>query len=78
MFFNKIIVTLFGSRRPTTKRDLSQIDSVLLHPVGDAIGDAVAHGLHLRQLKECYPNLKIGVFVTARNRAIFAAGLDLA
>ncbi|WP_048758270.1 glycosyltransferase family 9 protein [Necropsobacter massiliensis] len=73
MLIKRVIANVFGSRRPTKKTDLGQLDSVLLNPVGDAIGDAVAHGLHLRQLKACYPHLKIGVFVTERNRAVFAA-----
>ncbi|WP_373099243.1 MULTISPECIES: glycosyltransferase family 9 protein [Pasteurellaceae] len=73
MLIKRVIAKIFGSRQPTKNTDLSRIDSVLLNPVGDAIGDAVAHGLHLRQLKKSYPQLKVGVFVTERNRAVFAA-----
>ncbi len=73
MLIKRVIAKIFGSRRPTKKTDLGRLDSVLLNPVGDAIGDAVAHGLHLRQLKAGYPHLKVGVFVTERNRAVFAA-----
>ncbi len=73
MLIKGLIVKFFGYRMPTQNRDLSSVDSVLLNPVGDAIGDAVVHGLHLRQLKSCYPNLKIGVFVTERNEPVFKA-----
>ncbi|HBO39376.1 MAG TPA: heptosyltransferase, partial [Pasteurellaceae bacterium] len=73
MLIKLLIAKYFGQRCPTKRVDLSRIDSVLLNPLGDAVGDAVAHGLHLRQLKQRYPNVRIGVFVTARNKAVFQA-----
>ncbi|WP_165867187.1 glycosyltransferase family 9 protein [Lonepinella koalarum] len=73
MLIKKLMVIFWGSRKPTKCRDLSQVKSVLLNPIGDAIGDAIVHGLHLRQLKSRYPNLKIGVLVTDRNKVVFEA-----
>ena len=67
----KIIAKLAGKRSAQTI-DLMAIKSVLLKPIGDAIGDAIAHTAHLNQLKSANPNLVIGVIVTERNRDIFA------
>lgn len=71
--FRSLLVKLCGKRVPALDDDLSQTDSILLNPVGDAIGDAIVHSLHLRQLKQAYPNARTAVFVTNRNRAIFEA-----
>ncbi|WP_109078860.1 glycosyltransferase family 9 protein [Aggregatibacter kilianii] len=67
----KLIAKLAGKRKEE-KIDLMAIKSVLLKPIGDAIGDAVAHTAHLKQLKLTNPELIIGVLVTERNRDIFA------
>lgn len=67
----KIIAKLAGKRSAQTI-DLMTIKSVLLKPIGDAIGDAIAHTAHLNQLKSGNPDLVIGVIVTERNRDIFA------
>lgn len=50
--------------------DFNQLKSVLIRPIGDAVGDAVAHCAHLRQLKQAFPHIRTGCFVTARNRAV--------
>lgn len=67
----KNIAKLAGKREPTTI-NLNQTRSILIKPIGDAIGDAIAHTAHLNQLKQANPKLKIGVLVTNRNRTIFA------
>lgn len=41
MFIKVLIAKFFGQRQPTTRLDLSQVDSVLLSPIGDAVGDAI-------------------------------------
>lgn len=53
-----------------------QFNSILVRPIGDAVGDAVAHNGHLRQLKQSLTHLRVGCFVTERNRDVFiAAGI---
>lgn len=66
----KLIAHLAGKRGPI-EIELDRIDSILLKPIGDAIGDAVAHTAHLHQLKKANPKVKIGVIVTNRNRDLF-------
>ncbi|TDQ57924.1 ADP-heptose:LPS heptosyltransferase [Mesocricetibacter intestinalis] len=68
----KKLITLLFARRKKREQDLSRIRSVILKPIGDAIGDAIVHTAHLRQLKQAYPGLKTAVLVSARNREIFA------
>lgn len=67
----KCITRLFGQRKTASGYDFSALQSVLLKPIGDAIGDAILHISHLSQLKQAFPHLKIGVLVSERNRAIF-------
>ncbi|OBY55124.1 hypothetical protein [Aggregatibacter aphrophilus] len=67
----KFIAKLAGKRKEA-KIDLTVIKSVLLKPIGDTIGCAVAHTAHLNQLKSANPDLVIGAIVTERNRDIFA------
>lgn len=47
------------------------INTILIRPLGNAIGDAVVHTAHIKQLKNSYPNAKIGVIVTSENKIIF-------
>ena len=51
--------------------DFKDIKSILLRPLGNAIGDATVHTAHLYQLKEVFPNAKLGVIVSKQNRVIF-------
>lgn len=50
---------------------LKNIKSILIRPLGGAIGDAVVHTAHLKQLRYLYPNARIGVIVNPHNRVIF-------
>ena len=68
----KKLITKLAGKRKEEKIDLMAIKSVLLKPIGDAIGDAIAHTAHLKQLRLANPELIIGVIVTERNRDIFA------
>ncbi|OOF68348.1 hypothetical protein BKG89_07840 [Rodentibacter caecimuris] len=45
--------------------------SILIRPLGNAIGDATVHTAHIQQLRTAFPEAKIGVIVTPQNRAIF-------
>ncbi|MBN6068449.1 glycosyltransferase family 9 protein [Aggregatibacter actinomycetemcomitans] len=72
MSITKKLVAKLAGKRKAENIDLIMIKSVLLKPIGDAIGDAVAHTAHLKQLKLANPELVIGVIVTERNRDIFA------
>ena len=62
---------LFGHKKRHPDFDFQQVESVLIRPFGDAIGDAVIHAAYIRQLRVIYPQAKIGIFVNSRNRLIF-------
>ncbi|XTV77659.1 glycosyltransferase family 9 protein [Mannheimia haemolytica] len=66
-----LVIKLFGTKKEKTFK-FSKIESVLLKPIGDAIGDAVVHIAHLEQIKKALPNVKIAVLVTSRNKLIFS------
>ena len=67
----KAIIKFAGKRKQITDIDFSLLHSVLVKPIGDAIGDSIAHTAHLQQLKSANPKLKIGVFVSERSRLIY-------
>ncbi|WP_427833588.1 heptosyltransferase [Actinobacillus pleuropneumoniae] len=68
----KLIISLFGKRVASNETKLNEIESVLLKPIGDAIGDAIVHIAHLAQIKQAFPNVKTAVLVTERNKQLFA------
>ncbi|WGE87938.1 lipopolysaccharide heptosyltransferase family protein [Actinobacillus equuli subsp. haemolyticus] len=68
----KLIIALFGKRTRSMECELTNIKSVLLKPIGDAIGDAIVHIAHLAQIKQAFPNVKTAVLVTERNKQLFA------
>lgn len=53
------------------QNSLKSVNSVLIKPLGSAIGDAVIHTAHLAQLKAIYPNAKIGVLSKNSAKIIF-------
>lgn len=69
----KLLVHLLPNRQknPITRLPVAQIRSILLRPLGYAIGDAAVHTAHLAQLRSMFPNAKLGVIVKPSNRAIF-------
>lgn len=71
MLDKKLILALFGHKKANLNFDFNQIESILIRPVGDAIGDACAHAAYAAQIKKIYPNCKVGVFATERNKAIY-------
>lgn len=72
MLDKKIIVALFGHKKNQVMNfDFSQIKSILIRPIGHAIGDACAHSAYAAQIKAVYPNCKVGVLATERNKAIY-------
>ena len=58
-----LIAKLFGHKKKKLPIDLNQCQSVLLKPIGTAVGDTIVHLAHLRQLKKTFPHIKIGVLV---------------
>ncbi len=68
----KLIIALFGKRSRSHESELKHIKTVLLKPIGDAIGDAIVHIAHLAQIKQAFPNVKTAVLVTERNKQLFA------
>ncbi|AWW34991.1 lipopolysaccharide heptosyltransferase family protein [Mannheimia varigena] len=67
-----LVIKLFGTKKDKKAFDFTKIESVLLKPIGDAIGDAVVHISHLEQIKRALPNVQIAVLVTKRNQQLFS------
>ncbi|WP_439243122.1 glycosyltransferase family 9 protein [Lonepinella sp. BR2474] len=77
--FKKLLVALLPNRQDKTRQDKTNetfqprhVNSILFRPLGYALGDAVVHTAHLKQLKSAFPQAKIGVLVSPTNQAIFA------
>lgn len=60
-----------GKRELKEKIDFSQVSSILINPIGDAIGDTMIHTAHIKQIKSANPHIKIGIFASTRNRVLF-------
>lgn len=67
-----LVIKLFGTKKEKKTFEFNKIESVLLNPIGDAIGDAVVHIAHLEQMKQALPNIKTAVLVTERNKQLFS------
>lgn len=67
-----LIAKLFGTKEIIPNFGLKDVKSVLIHPIGDAVGDAVICTAYADQLREMYPNAKIGIFATKRNWEILS------
>lgn len=63
----KIIILLFGSKKKYKNIDLKNVNSILIN-CKDFLGDTLVAFSHARQLKKIYPNSKIGIVATDRNR----------
>lgn len=68
----KLIIRLCGNKKLNKDFDFNKVSSILIRPVGDAVGDAIAHIGYVQQLKALYPSSRIGVLVTDRNRDVYA------
>lgn len=68
----QFIIRFFGQKKPCLNFNFSHLHSILIRPLGDAVGDAVINLAYAKQLKTIYPNLHLGVLVTARNKSIFS------
>lgn len=66
-----IIIKFFGRRKKKNEIDFLNLKSILIKPIGDAVGDAVIHTAHIQQLKKAFPWVKIGVLVSNRSSVIF-------
>ncbi|VDG99366.1 MULTISPECIES: glycosyltransferase family 9 protein [unclassified Eikenella] len=71
-FSKKIIIRLFGQKRHSIGFDFNNIKSILIRPLGDAVGDAIINLAYAKQLKNIYSNIQLGVLVTNRNKNIFS------
>ncbi|RGE48749.1 hypothetical protein MHD_02040 [Mannheimia granulomatis] len=71
--FKKLILSLLEKRHILDDKVLHSavINSILIRPLGWAIGDAVVHTAHINQLRKLYPNAKIGVVVASGNKIIY-------
>lgn len=67
----KFIIKIFSNKyNKIHTLNLHEISTILINPIGDAIGDSIIHTAHFRQLKSFNPNLRIAVFASNRNRDI--------
>lgn len=73
MNIKQILLCLQKNRRkaPLAELPFKEIHTILLRPLGNAIGDATVHTAHLSQLRALFPNAKLGVMVTPQNRTVF-------
>ncbi|WP_373778246.1 glycosyltransferase family 9 protein [Glaesserella sp.] len=67
----RLIARLFGRRRGNRSLELQNVRSILVKPIGNAVGDSIVHLRHIAQLKKAFPLVKIGVLVTERSRLIY-------
>ncbi len=75
-----LICKIFGRKKQIkTNLDWNNITHILIRPIGTGIGDAVVLSAVISQLKQTYPNCKIGVLTTDRNNFIFThtPGVDI-
>ena len=72
-FSKKIIIYLFGQKKSSIGFNFKNIKSILIQPLGDAVGDAIINLAYAKQLKIIYPNIQLGVLVTNRNKNIFSS-----
>ncbi len=68
----KLVIHLFGKKQINQNFNFNDVKSILIRPLGDAVGDAIACVGHVQQLKNIYPDSRIGILVTNRNRAVFS------
>ncbi|MFD1805419.1 glycosyltransferase family 9 protein [Pasteurella oralis] len=74
MNFKQLFILLLENRQKhPSPIQFDQIQSILLRPLGFAIGDAAVHTAHLKQLKTLFPKAKLGVVVRGANKAIYQA-----
>lgn len=73
MNIKKFLLCLQQNRQksPLVELPFKNIQSILLRPLGNAIGDAAVHTAHLNQLRSLFPSAKLGVIVTPQNRTVF-------
>ena len=73
--FKKLFILLLEKRyNPIQYNPIqSNINSILIRPMGYAIGDAIVHTAHIKQLKLIFPKAKIGVLVEKNNPVVFKA-----
>ncbi len=61
------MIRLCGNKKLNKDFDFNKVSSILMRPVGDAVGDAIACiSDRAQQLKALYPSSRIGVLVTDR------------
>lgn len=73
MSIKKALLFLLQNRQksPLVELPFDNIRSILLRPLGNAIGDAAVHTAHLNQLRKLFPQVKLGVIVTPQNKTVF-------
>ena len=71
-FLKKLIIQLFGSKTHCNAADFTKVNTILIRPLGEAVGDAIVHAAYAAQLKSVYPNAQISILVSERNKEIFS------
>lgn len=67
----KWFAKIFASRPPHGQIDFTNVKSVLIDLIGPGLGDAIVLTATIKQLRDTYPNAKIGVIKHPRNEFIF-------
>lgn len=63
----KLLLKIIAYKKRRSQFNPKTFKSVLIRPIGNAVGDAVTLTAILRQIKTAFPKTKTGVFVTERN-----------
>ena len=72
MLKQKLVMAACKAKRVLNLADCKTASSILIRPVGPALGDAVMATGYLSQLKQALPHAKIGIVIEARNKDLFA------
>ncbi len=67
----KFFAKFFASKQPQGKIDFTNLQSILVNPIGSGLGDGIVLTAAIGQLRTTYPSAKIGVISHPRNEFIF-------
>ncbi len=67
----KLFAKIFASKPPHGKIDFTDVKSILIDLIGPGLGDAIVLTATIKQLRNTYPNAKIGVIKHPRNEIVF-------
>lgn len=70
-FLKKLAILPFSHKEAVRDFNFKNVNSILIRPTGNALGDSVINSAYVQQLKTIYPHARIGMLVTRNNRTIY-------